>query len=434
VEILWLMLSPLYGQADAGAIWNRTLNDFLVTSEPNGLGFERNVNDPCIYTRTEPGGGRVTYALYVDDARLYNDPTPAARELAGRVQSRLKERFDIKFGETNPKEDYFLGANRVSHGPHATTIRCDSYIGSMVERYLPGADAYKPSKRFPGSYSDTPAGADLTANYEAAVILRPEPTDELKKRYGSLFGALLHAIKWRPEISAALGLCGTCLTICTEELYANLERVLVYLARTKKIGTTFSAHTNGARKLRAYADANWTTTRSTTGFVIMLAGGAIAHASRRQHCISMSTCEAELIALADCAIELLYIIGLLRFLGHEIDEAIEVYTDNKAAYDLCHRFNSAQNSRHIDRKLFKMRELRGLGVVTVAHVPTAENPADLFTKVLDKQPFDKHRKFVHNLLGDTGADYARRVKSVERRAVARGKATAAVGAAGAEAE
>jgi len=48
-----------------------------------------------------------------------------------------------------------------------------------------------------------------------------------------------------------------------------------------------------------------------------------------------------------------------------------------------------------------MRELRGLAVMTVAHVPTAENPADLFTKVLDKQPFEKHRKFVHNLLGDT---------------------------------
>ena len=54
--------------------------------------------------RTEPGGGRVTYALYFDDARLCNNPTPAARELAGRVQSRLKERFEIKFGETNPKD------------------------------------------------------------------------------------------------------------------------------------------------------------------------------------------------------------------------------------------------------------------------------------------------------------------------------------------
>jgi len=70
----------------------------------------------------------------------------------------------------------------------------------MVERYLPGVDAYSSSKRFPGSYGDTPAGANLTVNYEAAVtLLRPEPTDKLKKRYGLLFGALLHAIKCVPR-------------------------------------------------------------------------------------------------------------------------------------------------------------------------------------------------------------------------------------------
>ena len=185
-------------------------------------------------------------------------------------------------------------------------------------------------------------------------------------------------------------------------MYQCLMRILVYLGRTRRVGTTFSAHVPGATKLRAYADANWTTTRSTTGYVITLAGAAIAHVSRRQHCIAMSTCEAELIALADCAIELLYIIGLLEFLGHTQAEPIEVFTDNKAAYDLCHRFTSAQNSRHIDRKLFKMRELRGNGLVTVSHIPTESNPADLFTKVLDKQPFEKHRKFVMNLPGDAG--------------------------------
>ena len=53
--------------------------------------------------------------------------------------------------------------------------------------------------------------------------------------------------------------------------------------------------------------------------------------------------------------------------------------------DLCHRFTSAQNSRHIDRKLFKMREMRGAGIVTVTHVPTEINPADSFTKILSRQ-------------------------------------------------
>ncbi len=107
------------------------------------------------------------------------------------------------------------------------------------------------------------------------------------------------------------------------------------------------------------------------------------HALCRQHCIAMLTCEAELIAVADCAIELLYIPGLLEFLGHVQAEPIEAFTENNAEYDLCHRFTSAQNSRHIDaRKLFKMRELRGNGLVMVSHIPTESNPRTSSRKTL----------------------------------------------------
>ena len=56
-----------------------------------------------------------------------------------------------------------------------------------------------------------------------------------------------------------------------------------------------------------------TTTRSTTGYIIMLAGAAIVAASRRQHCITMSSCEAELVALCDAAIELLHIVRRRQF-------------------------------------------------------------------------------------------------------------------------
>ena len=73
--------------------------------------------------------------------------------------------------------------------------------------------------------------------------------------------------------------------------------------------------------------------------------------------------------------------------------------DNKGAYDLCHRFTSAQHSRHIDRKLFKMREKRGAGQVCVRYVPTNDNTSDIFTKILARQLFEKHRRTVLNLAG-----------------------------------
>ena len=126
----------------------------------------------------------------------------------------------------------------------------------------------------------------------------------------------------------------------------------------------------------------------------------------------MSSCEAELIALADAAIELLYISAVCSFIGWPTDGAIEVCTDNKAAYDLCHRYTAAQHTKHIDRKMFKMRELRGAGIVEVKHIPGETNPADLYTKVLSRQPFEKHRKTTMNLSGDTGAEFAQRMRAL----------------------
>ena len=404
VELLWDMDISLYGKTDAGAIWNRTYNEFVTTPEPDGLGYARCSQEPCLYGKYVPPDGRINMPLYVDDYKQYADRSPKVKAVAEKDMARLSKRFEQRAGESDAKESFFLGANRTSNDKgDLVSLRATSYVDLMVKRYFDGDVS-----EYPASWSYTPADESLTKAYEAAVATRPVPTPELKKRYGSLFGSLLHAVKIRGEIAAPLGRLGTCLTICTEELYTHLKRVLVYLARTRSLGVTYSAHVDGADKLVAYADSDWSTTRSTTGYVVTLAGASICHASRRQHCITMSSCEAELIALAECAIELIYLDYVTEFAGLARKGPIEVCTDSQSAYNLCHRFTSAQGSRHIDRKVFKMRELRGSGVVTVRHIPGDQNPADLFTKVLSRQPFEKHRKVVMNLPGDTGAEHARR--------------------------
>ena len=76
--------------------------------------------------------------------------------------------------------------------------------------------------------------------------------------------------------------------------------------------------------------------------------------------------------------------------GYVHDGPIVAETDTKGAYDLCHRYASAQHSRHTKRKLYKMRDLRGAGVVEVRYLKTEENTADIYTKVLSRQPFEKH--------------------------------------------
>ena len=301
-------------------------------------------------------------------------------------------------------------ANRVSTDRNVVSVRATTYIRTMLDRYVT-----RDLSSYPAHWKYMPADDTLMREWHKAMATRTPASKELTKRYQELFGSLLHAVKYRPEISTAMGRLGSCLTFATEELYECMFRVLIYLGSTLKLGVTYSAHVENAGKLLCFADSDWDTTRSTTGFVIMLAGAAIASASRRQHCISMSSTEAELYALAEAAIELLFIKELVQFVGHKIDGPIDVATDNKGAYDLCHRFSSAQHSRHIDRKMFKMRELRGNDIVEVRHVPTEFNPADIFTKILSRQPFERHRKTILNLHGDTGVEFAQRTRMAAKK-------------------
>ena len=102
-------------------------------------------------------------------------------------------------------------------------------------------------------------------------------------------------------------------------------------------------------------------------------------------------------ALAALALEMLFFKGVLEALGETIEEPMSVYTDNQAAFDLCHRFSAGQHSRHVDRKMYKMRELRAEGKVDVRKIDGTKNPADMFTKPLAKTEFHEHRATVMNL-------------------------------------
>ncbi|KAL1530776.1 hypothetical protein AB1Y20_001674 [Prymnesium parvum] len=61
---------------------------------------------------------------------------------------------------------------------------------------------------------------------------------------------------------------------------------------------------------------------STTGWVVLFGGAVVAWRSRKQHSISMSSTEAEIIAASDCALELVYLRGLLTEMGFPQDKPI----------------------------------------------------------------------------------------------------------------
>jgi hypothetical protein len=64
--------------------------------------------------------------------------------------------------------------------------------------------------------------------------------------------------------------------------------------------------------------------------------------------------------------------------------------DNKGAIDHINGWTAGGRTRHIDTKMYFLREMKEQGIIVVRHVPGTLNRADLFTKNLDGKAFERH--------------------------------------------
>ena len=87
--------------------------------------------------------------------------------------------------------------------------------------------------------------------------------------------------------------------------------------------------------MKAYCDSDFAgdadTRRSVSGYVIYLMGCPIAWKSKGQKNVTLSSTEAEYVAVSEISSEILFLKGLLEFLGLDIDYPIHVHVDNIGA-------------------------------------------------------------------------------------------------------
>ena len=88
---------------------------------------------------------------------------------------------------------------------------------------------------------------------------------------------------------------------------------------------------------------------------------------------------------------------MLEHVGYRREGPIAAGTDNKGAFDLCHRNSAGDSTRHVKRREFKMRELVARQQVKLSLVRTAEMHADFLTKVLDITGFNRCRAALMSL-------------------------------------
>jgi hypothetical protein len=119
--------------------------------------------------------------------------------------------------------------------------------------------------------------------------------------------------------------------------------------------------------------------------------GSIAWKSAKQPTLSRSSSEAEYIAAGEIAKEVQYFFNMVPQMGLP-SYCIAVGIDNQAAKSLIEDPLSAARTRHIETIYHHIREKVKRKQMRFVQVPTADNPADILTKPLPQQLFEKHRQ------------------------------------------
>ena len=112
----------------------------------------------------------------------------------------------------------------------------------------------------------------------------------------------------------------------------------------------------------------------------------VSWSSKKQMCTSISSTEAEYIAMSSCCAQILWMRSQLSDYGYDFNK-IPMYCDNKSAIALC--CNNVQHSRskHIDIRHHFIREQVEKGIVELYFVRTEFQLAGIFTKALSRERF-----------------------------------------------
>ena len=206
----------------------------------------------------------------------------------------------------------------------------------------------------------------------------------------------------RPDLAHSVNQCSRFMSNPGLVHMNAAKRILRYLAGTMEMGITYTAQPKSRENvLWGFADADHAgdpdSRRSVTRYVLMMCGGAISWSSTRQAVTALSSSEAEFYAASSAGCDVCYMRGLLDELGIKPAEPTVVYEDNWACIHLSRNAVLHNKSKHIDVRVYHLRDLCKAGVMTLIKISMQLQVADALTKALPQPAFQMHCKVMMNL-------------------------------------
>jgi hypothetical protein len=121
----------------------------------------------------------------------------------------------------------------------------------------------------------------------------------------------------------------------TRSYVKALQGVFRYLTKILSLGIVYNKHDK--KGLYAYTDADWAGTtfsgdsKSTSGYVVMLAGAPIAWSSQRQATVATSSIYSEYVGQANVIKQACHLIQFLGEVYRFPNLPLKIYADNQGA-------------------------------------------------------------------------------------------------------
>lgn len=364
----------IYGLKQASRSWNLRFDQKV-----KEFGFVKNEDEPCVYRKAS--GSAISFLiLYVDDILIIGNNIPMLHE----VKRWLGSCFAMKdLGEAA----YILGIKIFrDRSKRLLGLSQSTYIDQVIRRFK-----MEDSKK---------GGVPMTKGTVLSKSQAPSEDHEIKRMeavpYASAIGSIMYAmVCTRPDVSYALSMTSRYQQNPGIAHWTAVKNILKYLRRTKDMFLTFGG-INEELTVRCYTDASFQTDRDTsrsqTGFVFTLNGGAISWKSSKQSVVADSTTESEYIAASDAAKEAAWMKKFIADLDvvPSIMKPIQIFCDNTGAIAQAKEPRSHHKAKHILRKFHYIREVVERGNIIISKIDTDQNLADPFTKPMTQEKHDRH--------------------------------------------
>jgi hypothetical protein len=371
------LMKCIYGLKQSANKWNEHVDAML-----RRHGFDDVPGERCVYTHKSSTTGKIDciLAVHVDDIIIASTEKKLIRvkEIFNKSYTmkdlgELSWYLGIKVEWSENKKECFL-----SQSSMIKEILEEHHMGDCNRKYVP---ARKDFMRKP---------TELISKEEQIWLDNRGYSDT---KYRSLVGSLIYlTLATRPDIAFGVGQLARFVGKARRAQWNAAKQVLAYLAQTIDYRLGFSV--DGGADIVGFADADYAGNlddrSSTSGFVFLHRGGAIAWASKKQQSPARSSAESEIIALDLAVREARWLRKLARGLGLGT-KPTKIHEDNSAARAISAKHLRTQRTKHIDVQYFAVCDDVKQKRVEIAPVASEDNVADIFTKGLERTKFEKFR-------------------------------------------